>query len=173
MEALSTILMALFFGLSSPTQATNSPGLEAYAGKDLRKFDERALEEFRKKFEDLTGDKPEIKEWRSWEPWWVKPFTSGDAAWLLVEAYPGYAIPDVSGVQIHVFDKNWKRLAKHAFPTGYRRFLEAVDLNKDNPLKEDLLVATVRDQVRGALGKTRSGLPTSCANSMHFWETKS
>jgi hypothetical protein len=129
-----------------PPGAAREPkpkGLEPYVGKALRKFDERATAEFQKEVEALTGDKPQKKEWWSYKPWWVKPFATGNAAWLFLEAYPGYDVPDVSSVQVHVFDKNWKRLAKQSFPTGYRFSLEEVALARDNPLKQILLVAKV------------------------------
>jgi hypothetical protein len=124
-------------------QEPSPRSLETYAGKDLRKLDERSLQELRGRLEALTGDKPEKNEGRSFEPWWVKPFAAGSAAWVFLEAYPGYDVPDTSGVRVHVFDKNWKRLVKQSFPTGYRFFLTEVTVNRENPLTQDLLVAWV------------------------------
>jgi hypothetical protein len=141
MKRFTLMMLAPLCVLASLAEEPRPKGLEAYIGKDLQKLDECAPEEFRKQVEALTGDKPEKKQWWSYEPWWVKPFVGGMAAWVLLEAYPGYDVPDVSSVQIHVFDKNWKRLAKQSFPTGYRFFLKEVALVKDNPLKQDLLVA--------------------------------
>jgi len=77
------------------------------------------------------------------EVWWVKAIDVGKAAWIVLEADPGGSIPGWSGIQVHVFDKGWKRLTKQAFPTGYRSFLKEVSLVKDNPLKQELLVAKV------------------------------
>lgn len=111
MRTLSSVVLVLF-GLACPAQESKPTGLDAYAGKDLRKLNERAAQEFRKQIEALTGDKPAKQELPSYKPWWVKPIAAGDAAWVFLEAYPGYDVPDVSAVQIHVFDKNWKRLAK-------------------------------------------------------------
>lgn len=143
MKPLLFTMMAILFVLPTPAQEPKPNGLDPYVGKDLRKLDERANEKFQKQLESLTGDKPEKKQWNSYQPWWVKPFVQGKAGWLLLEAYPGYDIPDVSAVQIHVFDKNWKRLAGQSFPTGYRFFLKEVALLNDNPLQQPLLVAQV------------------------------
>lgn len=132
--------------LSSHAQKSlmpDSPGLVAYVGKDLRRLEATELKKFREQTEKLTGDKPEKKEWGAYEPWWVKPFIQNDKAWLWLEAYPGYAVPDVSSLQVHIFDTSWKRVVKQSFPTGYRQFLKEVTLNVDTPLKQPLLVATL------------------------------
>lgn len=121
--------------------AQEPQGLEAYTGKDLRNLDAGALREFGKRVEALTGDGPEEKTWREFKPWWVEPFASGRAAWMLLEAYPGYDNPDVSAVRVQVFDKDWKRLIKQAFPTGYRFFLAEATVVRDSPLGRDLLAA--------------------------------
>jgi hypothetical protein len=128
---------------SATSQATRELTLEAYLGKDLRKLDDVSRQEFRSRFEMLTGDKPVTDSPRPFTAWWVQPFVSGDTAWILLEAYRGYDVPDVSAVQVHLFDRNWKRLIKQPFPTGYRLFLEDVALSKENPLKEYLLVVRV------------------------------
>src|SRR3989337_1760561 len=102
-----------------------SKGLESYVGKDLRKLDEASAESFSKTFEVLTGDK--LKQGEESDPfkrWWVKEFRAGAARWMLLEAYPGYDVPDVSAVRVHIFDENWNRIAKQSFPTGYRFFLK-------------------------------------------------
>src|SRR5437016_4618520 len=101
-------------GATQPAKAAPGParakGLESYAEKDLRKLDRPAWEEFRRQLHSLTGDAPTTQEYRSLEPWVVEKFSSGGAAWLVAEAYPGYDVPDVSYVQVHVFDKDWKRI---------------------------------------------------------------
>jgi len=172
------IAMPLLFTLSCHVKDLNPKGLETYAGKDLRKLDEGALLEFHRQLEKLTGDKPEKLEWGSFEPWWVKPFAVGTCAWALLEAYPGYNVPDVSAIQVHVFDKNWNRLIKQSFATGYRFFLSDVSVLKDNPLKQDLLVAKVTSAgpfiVQGN-EKMKSGPPsnkeTSNVSTMASWAT--
>ena len=119
-------------------------GLSAYKGKDLRKLDEKGLMTFMEEFRALTGDKPEEKsDWGGFEPWWVDQIHSGEAAWVFLEAYPGYAIPDMSAMRVNVFDKNWKRICKQSFPTGYRFFLGEVKIEPNKALSQDLLVATV------------------------------
>jgi hypothetical protein len=143
MKHFPSLMLVLLFVLAGLAQEPKPKGLETHVGKDLRKLDDRAREDFQKQIEALTGDKPEKKEWGAFEPWWVKPFAAGKVAWVFLQAYPGYDVPDVSAVQIHVFDKNWKRLAKQTFPTGYRFFLKEVSPAKDNTLKQQLLVAKV------------------------------
>ena len=141
MKQFTLAMLGLLIGLPGSAEEPKPKGLEAHLGKDLRKCDKRARQAFEKEIEALTGDKPEKKQWRSYEPWWVKPFAAGKAAWVFLAAYPGYDVPDMSGVQIHIFDKNWKRIGKQSFPTGYRFLLNDVVLVKDNPLKQNLLVA--------------------------------
>jgi hypothetical protein len=143
MKRFASVMLGLWFVLPGCAQEPMPNGLEGYLGKDLRKLDDRSRAEFEKDVEALTGDKPDHTEWNSYKPWWVKPFTGGKAAWVLLEAYPGFDVPDMSGLQIHIFDSTWKRLRKQSFPTGYRFFLNEVVLDKDNPLKQDLLVAKV------------------------------
>lgn len=116
-------------------------GLEAYVGKDLRTLDEAAGVEFRKRVERLTGDKTENREDGSFEAWWVRSFVAGEARWIFLEAYPGYNVPDVSGLRVQLFDGHWNRLVKQTFPTGYRFFLHDVSIVRDNPLGIALIVA--------------------------------
>lgn len=143
MKRFSSVVLVLLFGWSCSAPEPKPPGLEGYIAKDLRKLGERTMKEFRKEVEAVTGDKPEKIERGSFEPWWVKPFVAGGAAWVFLEGYPGYEVPDVSGVRIHVFDNSWKRITKQSIPTGYRFFLNQVDVVTDNSLKQDLLVAKV------------------------------
>jgi hypothetical protein len=144
LKLFQKMLLILFMGLPVWAQDSRPKGLEPYIGKALDNLEAVGVNEFHKQLEAMTGDKPpDEKNWRAYEPRWVKPFGTGNVAYTLLEAYPGYDVPDVSSIQIHVFDKNWKRLAKQSFPTGYRFFLNDVFTSKDNPLKEELLVAKV------------------------------
>ncbi len=150
-------LLALVL-LACPGEGRGISGLEAYVGKDLRQLDAEANsiriygyspgpngEEFIRRFRALTGDKPDRKgAWGPFYPWWVDRFGSGKAEWMVLEAYPGYNVPDVSGVRVHIFDPSWKRVVKQTFPTGYRFFLREAKVSSDNPLRQDLLV-TVTD----------------------------
>ena len=63
---------------------------------------------------------------------------------MFVEVYPGYDVPDVSGVRLHVFDSRWRRIAKQSFPTGYRFFLQEAKVEKNKLLKQDLLIVQVK-----------------------------
>jgi hypothetical protein len=119
-------------------------GLSAYIDRNLWKLDEAGVEKFWLDFRLLTGDAPEeTKPFESLEAWAVSRFRSGNAEWAFIEAYRGYNVPDVSAVRVHVFDKEWKRLARHSFPTGYRFFLNQATVRKDDALQQDLLVVKV------------------------------
>jgi len=144
MKQLILMILGLMSFLPCMAEEVHPKGLESYVGKDLRKLDDdgsrRVLE---KQIEIVTGEKRDEKNWHLCEPWWVKPFARGDGAWMLLEAHPGYDVPDLSAVQVHLFDKSWKRVAKDSFPTGYRMLLKEVSISNENPLKEGLLVAEV------------------------------
>jgi len=130
-------------------------GLDMYEGKNLRKLDQRGDDEFQQRLERLTGDKPEKREWGAMRPWSVSKFQSPWTAWILVEAYPGYEVPDVSGMQLHAFDKDWKRICKMTFPTGYRFFLTDVRIERNPELRQDLVVA--RTKCSGPFVVTKEG----------------
>ncbi len=116
-------------------------GLEKFVDRDLRELDAAAAEELGKEITRLNGDEPEQHRLRSFEPWRVWRFPGGRAKWVLLEAYPGPNVPDVSAVRIHVFDEQWAQLFQQSFPTGYRFFLNDVTLDRDNPLGTELIVA--------------------------------
>lgn len=148
LRALRSILAGLLLLLPALVgyAAEKEPpaGLAEYVGKDLSQLDEEPAAEFWRAFRALTGDKPEEeKAFASFEPWRVSRFRSGKGAWIFIEVYPGYAIPDVSGVRVHVFDKQWKRITKSEFPTGYRFFLQQATVKSDAALGQDLLVVKV------------------------------
>ena len=143
MRAVCRKALVLLLALSVFAEEPEPAGLEPYRNKDLRKLDDKERRAFAKRLGELTGDDPRKPTHRPFEAWWVKRFPTGDAAWLLVQAYPGYDVPDVSGVRLHVFDKKWTRIAQDSFPTGYRYFLREVSLVEENPLKTPILVAKV------------------------------
>src|SRR6476646_3394911 len=99
MKQFALVMLGLMLVLPGAVQEPKPKWLEPYLGKDLRKLDERDRQEFQKEVEALTGDKPEKQQPKSYEPWWVKPFAAGKAAWVFLEAYPGYDVPDMSGVR--------------------------------------------------------------------------
>jgi len=118
-------------------------GLEAYVGKDLRQLEEEDFREFARTVKAITGKKPKYKEWSSLAPWWVKEFHAGSARWMFLEAYPGYDIPDISAGRVHIFGRNWKRIGKQAFSTGYRFFLNEAKIVTNKTLDQDLLVIQI------------------------------
>jgi len=130
---------AIFVAASS-IAAAQPQGLSAYLDKDLRKLKGDQLAAFWKTFESLVprGGEKEEKD-RGIDPWFVKTFKSGNAAWILAEVYPGYDVPDVSYARVHLFDKNWNRFAVKSFPTGYRAFIRKASIITSRELGQDLL----------------------------------
>jgi hypothetical protein len=143
MKQLIPLALLLIVACSGRDHSRDATELRAYVGENLRTLDPQRFKEFQELAEDVTGEKPEEPGLGGFEAWWVKSLVAGDVAWVFAEAYPGYEVPDVSAVRIYFFDKHWKSVAEQTFPTGYRFFLENVELSKDNPLSQDLLVARV------------------------------
>src|SRR6266478_1997159 len=143
MKHLISVVLLLQSGTYCAAQDMTVVGLSEFSGKDLRKLDKSAMPAFEAMVEALTGDTPDEDRWRSPRPWGVAKFGIGDAAWVLVEGYPGYDIPDVSWMRLHVFDAQWKRIRKQEFPTGYRMRQKEILLVTDSPLGPPLLAAKV------------------------------
>ena len=114
-------------------------GLRGYAEKDFRNLDDRSTAEFWRIFSDLTGDPLDEKR-DGLELRLVSRFRSGKANWIVVEVYPGFNVPDVSGARVHLFDGDWNRVATSIFPTGYRMILKEVHVKWNAELEQDLLV---------------------------------
>ncbi len=144
---MRTMLFLTATCLSLSTTGAEEPaaaGLKNYVGKELWKLELSVREGFHRDVADLTGDKLESTDLRqSYWPWWVKPYASGRIAWMFMEVYPGWNVPDVSGVRIHLFDKGWKRVVKQEFPTGYRLRIKDVTLDENAALQQNLLVVRV------------------------------
>ncbi len=135
----SLFLMAgLTCGLAE--QATQD--LARFTGRDLRKFTTNEVAAFQAEVKDKTGaDLGEKWGWRPLAPWLLAHYDAGSAAWVLVEVYPGYDIPDVSGMKVHSFDKSWTRIGTHSFPTGHRFFLNDVTVQTRPQFDRPLIVA--------------------------------
>ena len=133
----------LFLTAALGSCLAQEPGrdLSPYVGRDLRKLDTNELSALRARFKSMTGD--ELRQEWGWHPWILSTYETRGSAWVLVDAYPGYAVPDVSGLNLHFFDKTWTRTCKHAFPTGYRFFLDSVSVQKRPELDRPLIVAKV------------------------------
>jgi hypothetical protein len=112
--------------------------LSRYAGRDLRKLTTNEAALFRSEVTAKTGVK--LGEY-SMQPWLLARFDQAGVAWVLIEGYPGYAIPDVSGVTLHFFDKSWTQICNETFPTGYRFFLNQVTVQRGANLNCPLIVA--------------------------------
>ena len=139
---MKTMTLLLTTALGSCLAQEPARDLSHYVGRELRKLDTNELAFLRAAFKSKTGEELGEK-WggRPLETWALAAYDTIDSAWVLVEAYPGYAIPDVSGVKLHFFDKAWIRTSKHSFPTGYRFFLESVTVQKRQELDRPLIVA--------------------------------
>jgi hypothetical protein len=124
-------------------QEANVVGLSQFAGQDLRKLEKFGMPAFQELVRGLTGDAEDPDPWGSPRPWRVERFPVGDAAWVLLEGYPGFEIPGVSSMRIHIFDTKWKRIKKQEFLTGYRMRLTRITLATENPLGRPLVVARV------------------------------
>ncbi len=136
--ALFCLAAALPSGLALP-EATE---LSRYFGRDLRKLTTNEMASFRAEFRARTGIEPGEKLGTyPLDPWLVSAYQTPLAAWVLVEAYPGYEVPDVSGVKLYFFDKSWKSICIHTFPTGYRAFLTDVTIQKQSDFHLPLIVA--------------------------------
>jgi hypothetical protein len=143
MKHILSAILLLQWGAYCMAQEANVPGLSQFAGQDLRKLEKFGMPAFRAMFRELTGDAEDPDPWGSPRPWRVERFPVGDVAWVLLEGYPGYDVPDVSSMRIHVFDAKWKRITKQEFPTGYRMRLTRITLAAENPLGKPLVVARV------------------------------
>lgn len=141
---MKTIALFLVTALSASIAQEPSRDLSRFVGRDLRKLGTNDLALLSQLFKQSTSEDLGAK-WgsRSLEPWSLSAYEATGAVWVLVEAYPGYDIPDVSGLKLHFFDKSWSRTCKHSFPTGYRFFLESVTVAKRPELDRPLIVAKV------------------------------
>jgi hypothetical protein len=132
----TAIPFVALWGLVSCSPASTE-GLSEFRG--IVKFSKGDADRLVVKYKALTGEELELKEHGFW-PWWVASFKSEPAAWMLLTAYPGYNVPDVSAVEVHLFDGRWKRIAKQAFPTGYRMFLNEGTVEHPVEAGTDVLV---------------------------------
>jgi hypothetical protein len=135
--ALLTVLIALIGHAAAQD-------LLQYADRDLRKLSTNAIASLQAEFKAKTGaDLGEKRGWCPLAPWILTAYDTPKTAWVLVEAYPGYEIPDVSAIKVHLFDKSWARVCSVSFPTGYRFFLNEVTVQKRQGLDRPLVVAKV------------------------------
>ncbi|MGJ8638612.1 MAG: hypothetical protein ACSHYA_04395 [Opitutaceae bacterium] len=130
------IILIAVLGLVQIARAEKPVALEAFVGKML---DEETKAELVAQYKVATGEDLENEKWGV-SPWWLKKFEAGKARWMLLLVYPGYNVPDVSYVEAHVFDEDWKRIAKQSFPTGYRMFLKEAEIQRNEAMVQDALV---------------------------------
>jgi hypothetical protein len=135
-------LIILLLGAHGAAQDATVVGLSRFAGKDLRTLDKSESATIDAIVTDLTGDVPG-EGWHLMRPWRVEPFPVGEAAWILLEGYPGVEVPGFSAMRVQVFDGKWKRLIRQQFPTGYRWHLTRITVVNKNPLDRPLVAAKV------------------------------
>jgi len=124
-------LVALAAALLSSSAQEPGQDLSLFIGCDLRKLTTNDVASFRAQVRARTGvELGEKWGWLALAPWLLTAYERPDTACVLVEAYPGYDVPDVSGVKVHFFDKSWNHVCSHSFPTGYRFFLNDVKVEK-------------------------------------------
>jgi hypothetical protein len=139
-----TVFLFLVAGLTRGSAQQATQDLSRYAGLELRKLTTNQVVSFQAEVKARTGT--ELGEkwgWLPLAPWLLTQYDAGAAAWVLVEAYPGYNIPDVSGMKVHFFDKSWTSICGHSFPTGYRFFLNDVSVRRPPQFDRPLIVAKV------------------------------
>lgn len=128
--------------LAPPPIDPSLPGLSGFAGNQLETRHESVRRQLRKRCVELGIREASTDEWFEYMPFRVAPFDSHGIAWVLLSAYPGYMIPDVSAVRIHGFSENWSLQRTELFTTGYRYFLNSIDVVTGNALNEPLVVVT-------------------------------
>lgn len=135
----TTLTLLVLLALVDGSSAQN---LLQYADCDLRKLNTNEVSSLRAAFKSKTGvELGEKWGWRPLAPWILAAYETPKTAWVLVEAYPGYDVPDVSGMKVHFFDKSWTPVCSVSFPTGYRFFLNEVTLQKRQGFDTPLIVA--------------------------------
>jgi hypothetical protein len=146
MELIKTlkffIVIFLAMALTSWGEQGGKQDLSRYAGRDLRKLGTNELASFQGEVKARTGVTLGVKVgWDSLESWLLAPYETSKTAWVMVEAYPGYDVPDVSSVQLHFFDKSWAHICSESFPTGYRMRLDEVKVEKRKELGNPVIMA--------------------------------
>jgi hypothetical protein len=135
-RTLTPVVLLAFVAYSSAQELLH------YADRDLRKLHTNEVASLRVEFKARTGVELGGKwGWRPLVPWVLTAYETTKTAWVLVEAYPGHDIPDVSGMKVHFFDKPWASVCSVSFPTGYRLFLNEVTIQKRPGFDSPLIVA--------------------------------
>jgi hypothetical protein len=99
----------------------------------------------KQRFKQLTGkDLLKDNDRHPAAPRWVAEYPTGKTRWILVQAYEGWNVPDVSFVKLQRFDAEWKYLGEIDFPTGYRLQLTDIKLLKAPKLPVDVIEVKVR-----------------------------
>ncbi len=135
-------LVILVAGMACGFAQPSTKDLSRYANMDLRKLTTNDVTAFQAEFKDKTGVQLGEKwGWCPLAPWLLARYDTEKTCWLLVEAYPGYEVPDVSGLKLHFFEKSWACVCSHSFPTGYRFFLNDVTVQHPEQLDRAVIVA--------------------------------
>lgn len=140
---MKIVAFLAFVAATTGTPAQEPPqDLSRYAGRDLRELTTNEVAVLQTEFKARTGAELGQKwGWCPLAPWLLAHYDADRVSWLLVEAYPGYDIPDVSGMKLHFFNESWAPTSSRSLPTGYRYFLNEVTVQQREQLDRPLIVA--------------------------------
>jgi hypothetical protein len=112
----------------------------AVTGVDLRNLPEDARDTVIPALRTLAGKDEYWRRPQDGAPHRVYRVNCGTVRWALVVSYPGFEVPGVSWVAVHLFDREWKQTAIANFPTGYRISLFDIWQERVDSLREPVLV---------------------------------
>lgn len=121
----------------------DNQGLSEYLNRDLTKLDKPSQRIFKQRLKELVGKAAPKEPSFGLNPAWVKPYRVGKIKWLCLQIYPGYSIPDVSGLEADSFDVHWNLVRQDIVPTGYRKFFSNQKLFTDSAFSQPLLTIGV------------------------------
>ncbi len=113
--------------------------LEAFVGRDLRHLEPTENKRLRESLSALARPPHPFFAERL-RPWAVFRVERGPAKWVVLEAYPGYDVPDLSVVHLRLFDAEWSHLGSTLARTGYRMFIRDAVLVDRPAIDRDLVL---------------------------------
>jgi hypothetical protein len=95
----------------------------------------------------ITGSVPDAGRMKPHGSMYLKPFHSGEVCWLVLQAGPINDVPDATTIRVHVFDRDWTRIATQEIVTRAAFRVAELNILYENPTDESLLVATIASTV--------------------------
>lgn len=72
---------------------------------------------------------------KSIRPWYISSINNS-TAYVVVDVYPGYDVPDYSFGHVNIFNDKWELIGREQFIGGYRMFIKDVSIvHADNTSK--------------------------------------